>query len=192
MQQKNKNNNIFLKGILAIAFLLFFNCTFSQVDTLNKKNDSLRFHSPKKAALFSAIVPGLGQAYNKKYWKIALIYVAAGALTYYAIDNNKEYQKFRTAYNLRTDNDSTTIDQFAKIYPDYVLLDEVDRWRRYRDLNIVGLVLVYVLNIVDANVDAHLFDFNINNDLSLRVEPYYRKQIFSTNNTIGFSCSLNF
>jgi len=138
----------------------------------NTKDSSVvKIHSPKKASILSACVPGLGQAYNKKYWKIPLIYAGIAAFTYFAIDNNKEYLMFKQAYKYRTDTSSATIDQFVNILSTQDLLDEKNRWRKYRDMCIIGGFAFYILNIIDANVDANLFNYEINEDLSIKVEP---------------------
>lgn len=124
---------------------------------------------PAKAAFFSAIVPGLGQAYNKKYWKIPLVYGAMGTSMYFYIDNNKNYHKFRDAYKNR----------LAGIYTDeYGFLDnerliKVQRtYERNRDLSLLITVGFYILNIVEANVDAHLMQFNVNEKLTLNPQFY--------------------
>ncbi|OFX16514.1 MAG: hypothetical protein A2033_05500 [Bacteroidetes bacterium GWA2_31_9] len=137
-------------------------------DTLKRK------HSPTLASVMSAIVPGSGQVYNKKYWKVPIIYAGMGALVYFAIDNKKVYMKYRDAYIYKTDTDSLTIDP----YPDFSASDvetEMNKWRRYRDMNVIFLSLIYVLNIIDASVDANLFDYDVTNDLTLRLDPILNK-----------------
>ena len=131
-------------------------------DSIIESNiDPLR---PAKAAFYSAIVPGLGQAYNKKYWKIPLVYGAMGTSMYFYLDNNKNYHKFRDAYKQR----------LAGIYTDeYGFLDnarliKVQRtYERNRDLSLLITVGFYILNIVEANVDAHLMQFNVSEKLTL-------------------------
>lgn len=140
----------------------------TESDTIKPK------HSPTLASVMSAIVPGAGQVYNKKYWKVPIIYAGMGALVYYAIDNKKVYMKYREAYIFKTDKDSLTIDP----YPDFSASDvetEMNKWRRYRDMNVIFLSLVYVLNIIDASVDANLFDYDVTNDLTLRLDPIINK-----------------
>ena len=128
-------------------------------------------HSPHKATIYSAILPGLGQAYNKKYWKIPVIYGLTGVLTYFAIDNNKEYVVYKDAYKWRLDDNSATVDKFEGIYSDEDLRILKNYYRRNRDLSFIGLGVVYLLNVVDAAVDAHLFYFDVSDDLSLKVQP---------------------
>ena len=152
-------------------------------------------HSTKKAAMYSAILPGLGQAYNKKYWKIPIVYAAAGALTYFIISNQKDYIMFRTAYRLRMDGDSSTIDQFADDYNESTLLSYTQQTHKFRDLSIFGATLLYLLNIVDASVDAHLFTFDVSDNLSLNIKPAFITTAginYPKNNITGISLHLTF
>lgn len=135
--------------------------------------DSNHLHSPKRATIYSAILPGLGQAYNKKYWKIPVIYAGLGATGYFFFYNNKEYQRTRKALVNRLDTDSLTIDtEFTDPrYTNEFLQDRKNYFRRNRDLSAIIGILVYVANIIDADVDAHLTYFNVDNNLSLQVMP---------------------
>jgi hypothetical protein len=154
-------------------------------DTLKQK------HSPKKAALMSAVLPGLGQAYNKKYWKIPIVYGGLGALGYFITFNASQYNVYRNAYLAKIDDDPNTID----IYPNASeegILAVINQYRRTRDMLIAGAVLVYALNIIDASVDAHLFEFDVSNDLSLKIEPIIAPD-FSTGSAYkGFGIKLRF
>ncbi|HET6227269.1 MAG TPA: DUF5683 domain-containing protein [Bacteroidia bacterium] len=131
------------------------------------------YHSPRKAALYSTVLPGLGQAYNKKYWKIPVLYCAAGGLAYSIIYWQRTYIEFRTAYRIRVDTVSTTFDEFVGVYNDAQLLSATQIAHRYRDLSVFGTVLLYVLNIVDASVDAHLYNFDVSDNLSLNIQPTF-------------------
>ena len=142
--------------------------TFSKLDT---PKSSIKKHSAKKAVFFSAVLPGLGQAYNKKYWKIPVIYGLTGVLTYFAVDNNKEYIIYKDAYKWRLDDNSATVDKIEGIYSDEDLRILKNYYRRNRDLSFIGMGVVYLLNVVDAAVDAHLFYFDVSDDLSLKVQP---------------------
>jgi hypothetical protein len=133
--------------------------------------DSTKLHSPKLATLMSACLPGLGQVYNKKYWKVPLIYTGFGVIGYFIKTNGDYYNKYRTAYIYRKDKDTTTIDHVFPGYSDEDILSNRDSYRRYRDLSYIIGVIWYVFNILDATVDAHLFYFNINEDLSLNLKP---------------------
>ena len=127
-------------------------------------------HSANKAALFSAVIPGLGQAYNKKYWKMPIVYAALGTTLYFGISNNRNLKKYKTAYTNRLDNDATTIDEFESL-SESNLVANIDFYQRNRDLAYILAGLFYVLNIVDAGVDAHLFHFPKNDNLSFNLQP---------------------
>ena len=128
-------------------------------------------HSPKKAALFSTALPGLGQAYNKKYWKIPIIYAGFAGLAYSYSINQSKFKTYRNAYKYRIDSDPNTIDAYVGVYTDENLNTLQKYYHRYRDLSVIGIAALYVLNIVDASVDAHLFKFDVSDDLSMQIEP---------------------
>ena len=145
--------------------------------------------SPSKAAFYSAILPGLGQAYNKKYWKIPLVYAALGTGIYFYIDNNKKYNQFRSAYKRRLAG--FTDDEFQGIVTDNdALIDAQEFHQRNRDLSLLLTVVAYVLNIVDANVDAHLLQFNVSDDLSLR--PHIDQNEIDFNRNLGLTLNFKF
>lgn len=139
---------------------------------------------PAKAALWSAAIPGAGQFYNKAYWKIPIVYATGAVLGYFLIDNNTKYQSFRTALLLRADKDSTTVDEYAN-NPDFPSLNEKnfgadaernikyrrDFYRRNRDLTILLSIGAYALQIAEAYVHAHLKEFDVSDNLTLRVQP---------------------
>jgi hypothetical protein len=120
--------------------------------------------APSKAAFYSAVVPGLGQAYNKKYWKIPIIYVGIGTGIYFYNQNTKDYNRFRDAYKRRLAGFQD--DEFQGISDDR-LIDAQKTASRNRDVSIIVSIAFYLLNIIDANVDAHLRQYNISDDLSL-------------------------
>jgi len=142
-----------------------------------------------KATLLSTALPGLGQVYNKKYWKVPIIYAAGGALSYFAISNHKEYKDLRDAINNRQSNNNLTSsnDAFPQLSTDQ-LRTRKDHFRRQRDYNIIFIGLLYVANIIDANVDAHLREFDVNDDLSMNLSPI----VIPTNsfNNLSFGLSL--
>ncbi|MDF2436697.1 MAG: hypothetical protein K0Q95_1073 [Bacteroidota bacterium] len=140
-----------------------------KTDTVKK--EQAKFHSPKKAALLSTVLPGAGQVYNKKYWKAPVIYAGFAGLAYSFQFNQSRYVKYRDALKLRLDNDASTIDPYVDLYSDDQLSTLYQYYHRYRDLTVIGGALLYVLNIVDATVDAHLFTFNVSDDLSLNIHP---------------------
>lgn len=128
-------------------------------------------HSPRKAALMSTALPGLGQVYNKKYWKVPLIYACVGGLTYSFQFNQRRYVKYRDAYKYRIDGDESTVDNYVGIYSDDNLSSLYSYYHRYRDLTVIGFAAVYLLNIVDAAVDAHLYNFDVSDNLSMEMRP---------------------
>lgn len=118
--------------------------------------------APSKAAFFSAILPGLGQAYNKKYWKIPIVYGAMGSSLYVYSSRNNQYQDFRDAYKLRL---AGQLDDYS-YYTDTQLLNAMKSVKKDRDLMMMLTVGLYALNIVDAVVDAHLKGFNVDEKLT--------------------------
>lgn len=133
---------------------------------------------PGRAALYSAIIPGGGQLYNKSYWKLPIIYAGGVAFGLLIADNHKNYLKYRSSYDVLTDGDSTTVHQFATRLENRSLAEQArilgtgeDQYRRWRDLSIFFGVLFYGLNVAEAYVHAHLKDFNVSDELSLRVQP---------------------
>ena len=133
------------------------------------KDDSTRWYDlsrPQRIALYSALLPGLGQCANKEYWKLPIIYGGAGALTYFLVRNNRNYQTYRRALISRLDNDTNTADGFANLSTEQILRYR-DAYRRDRDFTIILSTLAYLLQIADAHVFAHLKDFNVNDNLSV-------------------------
>ena len=120
----------------------------------------------------SMALPGLGQAYNKKYWKIPVIYAGFGVLGYFIHTNGTEYRKFREAYDIVATNDPSGVDnEYVQRYNLTQLQEGRNYYRRNYELSLIFTGLLYVLNIIDASVDANLYSFEINDDVSLRFEP---------------------
>lgn len=144
-------------------------CNAQESDTASTRVET-RMHSPQKAIFYSAIVPGLGQVYNKKYWKVPIIYGAGTTFIFFTMRWNNKYQKFKDALYENADNhDPVWIDgrEF-----DYDILPRArDSYRRWRDLCIAGTAAVYFLNIIDAMIDAHFVYYDVSDDLSLRISP---------------------
>jgi hypothetical protein len=132
---------------------------------------SVKKHSPKKATIMSAVVPGLGQFYNEKYWKIGVIYVGGGLLAWYFKRNTDSLNSYQKAYLKRIDTASATIDDRYYYLSDESVLANRNFRRRSRDFAILGFIGLYALQIIDANVDAHLREFDINKDLSMKISP---------------------
>ena len=201
---------ISLKNSLIVLLLLFgsnlkgqiIDADTTQVNVVPSNAEEL--HSPKKAALYSTILPGLGQAYNKKYWKIPIIYAGFGAIGYFMVWNNNNYKISKIAYIDLTDGDPLVGSHLDLKYADqYDLTDQTsynnfktslskqqDYYRRNRDLLFISMFAFYGLNIIDASVDAHFFDFDISEDLSFNWQPAMNsmdKQL-----SYGLNCTFNF
>ncbi len=159
--------------LLLIVVLLFSIISFPAKAQVKRDSLSL-LHSPTKASIYSAILPGAGQAYNQKYWKIPIIYAGFAGLGYLAKINNDDYKIYKDAYRLRLDGDVNTVDGYVGVYSDQDLATLKNYYRRNRDLSLIGMSVLYILNILDASVDAHLFFFNVNDDLSLHIQPGYK------------------
>ena len=149
-----------------------------KTDTVEKKRSVA-----SKAALRSTILPGLGQAYNKKYWKIPIVYGVIAIPVSLFNYNSKWYNKTRTAYTIRSTKDSAN---FSKIVPELIPLSDEslrlyrNEFRKNMDFSILGIILAWGLNIVDATVDGHLRGFDISDEVSLKVGPK-----FSSGNGLG-------
>lgn len=145
-------------------------------------------HSPHTATMYAAILPGLGQIYNKRYWKLPLLYGGVAALCYSIHFNGKHYKMYRNAYrdfiigdpNNKSYEDivihktNLTVEEVETTYRTWftnVLNNKKNYYRRYRDLSYFGLIGLYVLQIVDAAVDAHFYTFDVSDDLSLQWQP---------------------
>lgn len=134
--------------------------------------------APSKAAFYSAIFPGLGQIYNKRYWKVPLVYGAIGTGIYVYSVNNTQYKSARTAFKRR--KAGFTDDEFYDINGDgngpdislEALQDAQEAKQRDRDLALVITIALYTLNIIDANVDAHLKQYNVDDNLAVDFKPY--------------------
>ena len=124
------------------------------------------YHSPKKAALLS-LIPGGGQVYNKKYWKVPVIYICYGGLAYGFNFNQQQYVTYRSALR----NKLNGVPDSYSIYTESSLESAYQFYKNRRDLCVIGGVALYLLNIVDAAVDAHLYTFNVSDDLSLNIHP---------------------
>lgn len=125
--------------------------------------------SPSRAAFYSAVLPGLGQAYNGKYWKIPIVYAAIGTGVYFVVDNQREYERYQTAYKLSISGRPHEFDGTDGPYiSDDGLVRAQEVLKRNRDLAIFITLGLYALNIIEANVDAHLDDKALNRRLSWR------------------------
>ena len=149
-------------------------------DTLNIKVE--KPHSPTKATIMSAALPGLGQVYNKKYWKVPIIWGGIGTSLYFGFSNQKSFTKFRKAYGNRIDDDPNTTDEYEDVLSPEGLKANMDYHQKNRDLSFVIAGVLYILNVVDAAVDAHLFNFPKNDKLSFNLQPSLN---YTNNNQIA-------
>lgn len=168
----------------------------SSLDTVIKSRRPYDPLAPSKAAFYSAIVPGLGQVYNHSYWKVPLVYGGLGTAGYFYITNNKNYKKYRDIYKKRKAGfiNDPYYDLNGDGYGPDVSLESLengqDYYQKNRDLSLLIFIGIYALNIIDANVDAHLKQFNINKDLSLK--PYMDQSDFYGKPDVGLSLNLQF
>ncbi|MGB5654640.1 MAG: DUF5683 domain-containing protein [Robiginitalea sp.] len=158
--------------------------------------------APSKAAFYSAVLPGLGQAYNKRYWKVPIVWGAIGTGVYVYMWNDDLYDRTRTAFKRRragfTDDefyDLNPDDDFVPTTPDFstdALQDAQERYQRDRDLALLVTIALYALNIIDANVDAHLKQYNVSEDLSLHFEPYLDTHPINSEMSYGIGLAIRF
>ena len=193
---------ILLAGVFAICFP-----TYSQEKEVLKSADSLktitevvdttadgksekkvRVYNPKKAALRSAIIPGWGQIYNRKYWKLPIVYGALGTsagIFFFNLDTYKDTRfAYRVKYNMRVNGtDSTLFDKipdYLKPIPENSLRSYRDSYRRDIDYSVLFFILLWGLNVVDAAVDSHLKSFDVSPDLSFKFKPGYSEMAGTT------------
>lgn len=184
-------------GILVVALFCCLKPVLAQdslemigkdLDTVLVKTWASRY-DPRKALLYSAVFPGLGQIYNKKYWKLPLIYGGAGALYYAENLYQKGYRKYRfELFNLLTNDPKGTS---PSGYTLAQLRTLVDSYRRERDYFLIISMGVYLLQIVDAHVDAHLKEFDLNPELKLGFHPFLSDDLWAGRNA-GFAFTLKF
>jgi hypothetical protein len=181
-------------SVLFITVSLFILHTVSAQNIAKGDSVSIPKHSAKKATYYSMVLPGLGQAYNKKYWKIPVIYAGFGTLAYFIHTNNQEYLKFKEAYEWNISGDTTPIDNPLTVkYKDPAdLLTGMNYYRRNLEVSVMFTAVLYILNVVDAAVDAHFFDFNVSDDLSLHVQPYLNPSPFASKQSGGLRLTFSF
>ena len=173
-----------------------------------RANDSIKLSAfkpdPTRVVWMAAIIPGYGQILNRKYWKLPIVYGGFLGCAYAVSWNSGMYQTYLNAYRDITDTDPATasylllipkgrtIDSFGGTDAFKSILNtKQENYRRYRDLSIIATVAYYALTIVDAFVDAQLYDFDISPDLSMRVQPTLLKNDFGVPNTLGMQCSIS-
>tara|TARA_B110000091_G_scaffold212992_1_gene261080 strand:- start:2983 stop:3579 length:597 start_codon:yes stop_codon:yes gene_type:complete len=173
-----------LKNIIFLFYIAFFSANlFAQKDSTNVKIKDRKGKgtiettqglynplSPSKAAFYSAIFPGIGQAYNKKYWKTPIVWAALAIPTYYYQLNNSDYKRYRRAYKLRRNGlpDEFT-DSFGNTSVSIETLETAQKQlKQNRDMSLLTGVILYVLQIVEASVNAHLIQFNTDDNISFK------------------------
>jgi hypothetical protein len=180
--------------ILFILVLYTLQTVFSQNPVVSDTIKPAK-HSARKATLYSMALPGLGQAYNHKYWKIPVIYAGFGTLAYFIHANNKKYMDFKEAYKYKA-GDSTSIKPVGNPYVDKYdasqLLEGQNYYRRNLEVSIMFTAVLYILNVVDAAVDAHFFDYNVSDDLTMRIDPFISPPSFTAKQGGGFKITLSF
>jgi hypothetical protein len=153
------------------------------------REKKVREHSPPRATILSAVVPGLGQAYNRKYWKIPIIYAAGTVLYLYFDHANEKFNYWKDLYETeiaKEDGDQYTIDT--------AILNR-DTWSKRRGYAVIFIGVLYVANVVDAMVDAHFYKFNISDDLTVSLNPTVDSSpVYLSYGQLsyGFTLSLNF
>jgi hypothetical protein len=186
-----------------------------KMDSLKLTADSMTLlpfkPNPTRAVIYSAIFPGAGQIYNRKYWKLPLVYGGFMGFMYAVTWNNKNYQDYRQAYfDVMTDDPNGDPGSWHTSWQSFVpagrdvasyltdtnfqsrLKNGRDFYRRYRDLSIILTAAWYLICMADAYVDAQLFDFDISPDLSLHLEPVLTPGTSHTSRLYGISCSIKF
>ena len=183
--------------IVALGFFSFFKISAQKTKVLRAKElmvleDEYDALSPAKAAFYSAVVPGLGQAYNKKYWKIPIVYGALATSMYYYTINKNSYKRYRKAFKLRAAGfqDEFTLDDGSQIISNDGLERAQKILRQNRDMSLLTFTGLYVLQILEASINAHLIQFNTQNFISLK--PNFEYHPITDNQSIGLSLTLNF
>lgn len=195
-----------LKYLLnVLVFFMFTTIVVAQKDTLQIKTnqdtivetqkDYKEYNplAPAKAAFYSAILPGLGQAYNGKYWKIPIAYAGLGVGIYFYLDNDKQYDRYRNAYKRRLagfKDDEFFVNPEIPRVSTAALIRAQKFYQRNKEISLLVTAGIYILNIIDANVDAHLQQFNVSEDLSFK--PALNFDEFSGKTRYGLSLNFNF
>lgn len=141
--------------------------------------------NPKKSALYSAILPGAGQLYNRQYWKIPIVYAGVATSLYFLIDNSRQYQSFRRGYIARI-TDANVQDDFTNKYDKAQLQVLQNAYRKYLNMTILFTGLGYTLQVLDALAFAHLKNFDVSQNISMRMQP-----VAMPNGDPGFGLVMN-
>lgn len=159
----------------------------ANVQTKEITDPAIKIHSPKKAVLLALALPGAGQIYNEKYWKLPIVYGSLAASTYYLIYNHNKFKDFDKALTIRKNGGDDKYENMT----DLSLEANTLNYRNERDRAILITAGLYLLQVVDAYVDAHLFNFDISDDLTLDVNPMFnydlRTESLQPGITLNFS-----
>ena len=155
-----------IKQILNILFL-----ACSTIVSAQNTKDKV----PEKAVIYSTILPGAGQIYTKNYWKVPIIYAGLITSAYYIQENNESYQLYKNIYLNRLAGINS--DVFQEEYSQADLKILTDHYRRNREISILCFIGTYILNIIDASVSAHLFNYDVSDDLSIHIQPIYLSSV---------------
>lgn len=163
------------------------------VEDLNVERQPIDPLRPSKAAFYSAILPGAGQFYNKKYWKVPIVWGAIGTGVYFYVRNDKQYDRYRNAYKRRlagfTDDEFSDENGNPLISNDGLIRAQ-QQFRRNKEVSLLVTIGLYALNIIDANVDAHLMQFNVDENLSL--SPHYQYNQMENSSDLGLTLNFKF
>jgi hypothetical protein len=160
-----------------------FNKEMNLTDTVKRKKERI----PQKATIYSALLPGLGQAYNHKYWKIPIIYAAGGVIYYFINDYNTIYKDFKRLYEQEVYKGDNANENYKNYYA-----DGRDYYRKWRDYNIIFMTILYTANIIDAMTDAYFTQFDISDDLTMDVEPAMMNTPMADRSNFAFGLKLSF
>ena len=164
---------------------------YAQADVNPELFQEISTLDPDKAALLSAILPGLGQIYNKQYWKLPIILGIGFTLGYYINYNHQYYQSLQNALIAETDNDPTTINRFPNL-TESTLNSRTEQFRRDRDYLMIISVVAYLINVADAHISAHLEEFSINDELKLGFRPSLQPMPAVGHASLGMTFSIKF
>jgi len=167
--------------------IVFYICFSISLNCLAQKAEFTKTHSAHKASVLSTLIPGAGQVYNKKYWKVPIIYASLATSIYFINENQNKYNTYKNAYLQRSNGE---IDDYIDQYNNSQLVTIMDYYQRNRDVSYIVTAAVYLLNIVDASVDAHLLDFDVSDELTLSYAPSFIYTPFGKNTSL--SLKMNF
>jgi hypothetical protein len=178
---KAKSNRYEILSLMTglLFFLGSFAPSYGQTESDNRdisQTQSKYFpdHNPTKAMWMSAALPGLGQYYNQKYWKIPIVYTGFATLAYFSIINRQEYVKYRDAYSTKLAlSGAASDDPLINNYSDSQLLSLREYYQSNLELNYILFGAFYLLQVIDAAVDAHFYSFDINDNLSMKIDPVF-------------------